>query len=388
MRIEVAGYLLRVEKRAGTRWWHAALASLLAIVASLFLLGFAFLQAGADPGQVYFEIARYAFLSEFGLPQTVNRGVFILLCAFAFIVPMRAGLWNIGLPGQVYAGALAVFGVVHLFGGNADLNAPLPGWLVIPLMLLAAAAGGGLYGAVAGFLRGRFEVNEIVTTMMMNWIMLWLVAHMIREGGPFMGRTAEGEGFSLPLSVRLPQVATVPLTAYGALLLAAVLVVFLNKTTLGYQIRVMGHSPAAARYAGIDTLFVSTLVFGLGGLFAGLAGYHYFAAVPGVYKIPKSYSDFGDFSFYGLITGLIARNHPVAAIPVALLFGGLASGARFMQGKLQLTFGIDYALLGVLMMTMVAFQALVGYRLLVERTLAPVTVAVEREDSRVESPRH
>ncbi len=388
MRAQVAGYRLRIEKRVETRWWHASLASVLAIVVSLFLLGFAFLQAGADPRQVYAEIARYAFASQFGLPQTINRAVFILLCAFAFIVPLRAGLWNIGLPGQVYAGTLAAFGVVYLFGGKAGMNAALAGWLVIPLMILAALVGGGLYGAIAGFLRGRFEVNEIVTTMMMNWIMLWLVAHMIREGGPFMGRTAEGEGFSLPLSVRLPQVLNVPLTAYGAVLLALVLLFFLGKTTLGYQIRVLGHSPAAARYAGIDTLFISTLVFGLGGMLAGLAGYHYFAAVPGVYKIPKSYGDFGDFSFYGLITGLIARSHPLAAIPVALFFGGMAGGARFMQGKLQLTFGIDYALLGVLMITMVAFQALSEYRLIVERAPTPVVLPLEREESRVESPHH
>ena len=98
------------------------------------------------------------------------------------------------------------------------------------------------------------------------------------------------------------------------------------------------------------------VVFILGGLIAGLAGYHYFAAVPGVYKIPLNYGDFGDLSFYGIICGLISQGSPLAAIPFALLFGGLTNGGRFVQGQLQLGYGIDYALLGVLMITLVAFQ--------------------------------
>jgi len=112
--------------------------------------------------------------------------------------------------------------------------------------------------------------------------------------------------------------------------------------------------------------------------------------VPGLYKIPKNYGEFADFSFYGLITGLIARNNPIAAIPVAILFGGVSGGARFMQGKLRLAFGIDYALLGVLMIMMVAFQALAQYSVRIERVVtAPARqVGLERGESRVESPRH
>lgn len=390
MRAVIGDYTIRVERRADLRWWHTTLASVLAIVVSLFLVGFAFLRVGADPLEVYSEIVKYAFLSEFGVPQTINRATFVLLAAFALIVPLRAGLWNIGMPGQIYAATLAAFGVAYAFGAKRSVNVQLPGELIIPLMFLAALAAGAVYGAIAGFLRGRLQVNEIVTTMMLNWAMLWIVAHMIREGGPFMGRTAEGEGFTLPTSLRLPQILGVPLTVYIALALAVLLTWFLAKTTLGYRIRTYGESPRAAEYAGIDATRMSTLVFALGGLLAGLAGYHYFAAVPGVFKIPKNYADFGDFSFYGLITGLIARNNPIAAIPVAVLFGGVSGGARFMQGKLRLAFGIDYALLGVLMIMMVAFQALAHYSVRVERQAAVPRpqLELERGESRVESPRH
>jgi len=388
MKVNVGNTTIRIERRATLRWWQSAVASVLAVVVSLVLVGFAFLHVGANPVAVYREIIQYAFLSQYGLPQTINRAVFILLCAYAFIVPIRAGLWNIGMPGQVYAGMLAAFSVAYAFGAKTSVNAPIPGVIVIPLMVLGAMAGGALYGAIPGLLRGKLQVNEIVTTMMLNSVMLWLVAHMIREGGPFMGRTAEGEGFSLPLAARMPQLWNLPLTVYATLILAVFLSIVLAKTTIGYQIRAFGANPAAARYAGIREGFLCTFVFLLGGLFAGFAGYHYFAAVPGVYKIPKSYNDFGDFSFYGLITGLIAQNNPIAAIPAALLFGGVASGARFMQGKLRLAFGIDYALLGVLMLVIVAFQALAYYRLALERRVPAAVPQREIGESRVESPHH
>jgi simple sugar transport system permease protein len=137
----------------------------------------------------------------------------------------------------------------------------------------------------------------------------------------------------------------------------------LTRTKIGYEIRAYGQNPAAAEYAGISTLYVPLLVFLVGGALAGLAGYHYFAAVPGVYKIARNYGYFGDLAFYGIISGLISLGNPIAAIPVALLFGGLSIGGRFVQGKLGMSFGVDFALLGVLMITLVAFQFFYRYKL-------------------------
>ena len=135
------------------------------------------------------------------------------------------------------------------------------------------------------------------------------------------------------------------------------------KTRIGYQIKAHGHSPAAARYAGISSFGIPFLVFALGGAIAGLAGYHYFAAGPGVYKIARNYGYFGDLAFYGIICGLISQGNPLAAIPIALLFGGLSVGGRFVQGKLHMSFGVDYALLGVLMISLVAFQFFYRYKI-------------------------
>jgi len=204
--------------------------------------------------------------------------------------------------------------------------------------------------------------------MMLNSIGFWLIAYMIKEGGPFMGGGGEGEGFKLPQSVFGPMVLGGTFTIPIALGLAALLYFMFAKTTVGYQIKAFGLSPSAARYAGISPHNVPLLVFILGGLIAGLAGYHQFAAVPGVYKIPLNYGDFGDLSFYGIICGLISQGNPLAAIPFALLFGGLTNGGRFVQGQLQLGYGIDYALLGVLMITLVAFQFFYRYSIVWKKT--------------------
>jgi simple sugar transport system permease protein len=195
---------------------------------------------------------------------------------------------------------------------------------------------------------------------------------MIKEGGPFMNPGGRGESFELPPSVYAPLIADVPFTIFVALGFAALLYFMFAKTKIGYQIKAYGLSPSAARYAGISLLKMPFMVFIMGGLIAGLAGYHMFAAVPGVYKIARNYGYFGDLSFYGIICGLIAQGNPLAAIPIALLFGGLSSGGRFVQGKLQIGFGVDLALLGVLMITLVAFQFFFRHKI--------VLVSTEKEE--------
>jgi simple sugar transport system permease protein len=203
--------------------------------------------------------------------------------------------------------------------------------------------------------------------MMLNFITFWLVAQMIKEGGAFMNPGGRGESFELPTSVHAPGVATIPFTLLLALGLAVLLHFVFAKTKIGYQIKAYGHSPAAARYAGISSHMIPLMVFAAGGALAGLAGYHYFAAVPGVYKIARNYGYFGDLAFYGIICGLISQGNPLAAIPIALLFGGLSTGGRMVQGKLSMSFGVDYALLGVLMITLVAFQFFFRYQITVAK---------------------
>jgi ABC-type uncharacterized transport system permease subunit len=359
----IGSYEIKLEKRFVLRNWEAALISILAILFALVLFSLIFLLAEINPLSAYQEIFSYAFANKFGLPLTINRFIFLLLCTSAFIIPYRAGLWNIGMTGQLYFGALGAFGVLMALGGKESIHAELNPLILIPLMLVAAALGGALIGAVAGFLKGKYNINEIVVTMVLNFVAYWLVAYMIKEGGPFMNPGGRGESFELPPSVYAPLLGDIPFTIFLALGLALLLYFLFAKTRLGYEIKAHGLSPAAARYAGISPLGIPFLVFVLGGAIAGLAGYHYFAAVPGVYKIARNYGYFGDLAFYGIICGLISQGNPLAAIPITLLFGGLSVGGRFVQGKLHMSFGVDYALLGVLMISLVAFQFFYRYRI-------------------------
>jgi simple sugar transport system permease protein len=360
--MRVGNLELRLEKRTALSGLEATAISILAILFALALFSLIFVLAGVSPLLAYREVFEYAFLSSSGLPLTISRFVFLLLCTSAFIIPYRAGLWNIGMTGQLFVGALSSFAVLLAFGAKESQSIDLAPGLVIPLMMIAAAVGGAALGAVAGFLKGKLNSNEIVVTMLLNFMAFWLVAHMIKEGGPYMNPGGRGESFELPSSVHAPLIAGFPFTVLLALGVAACLEFLFARTRMGYQIRAHGHNPTAARYAGIGTLRTSLLVFALGGALAGLAGYHYFAAVPGVYKIARNYGYFGDLAFYGIICGLISLGNPLAAIPVALLFGGLSIGGRLVQGKLHVGFGVDYALLGVLMITLVAFQFFYRYR--------------------------
>ena len=361
--MRIGNRALKLEKRAALSGWRAATISALAIIVALALFSVLFILAGADPLVAYREILSYAFANPFGLPLTINRFIFLLLCTCAFIIPYRAGLWNIGMTGQLYVGTLGAFAVVLAIGGKQTQPENLYPGLVIPLLLLAAVIGGAAFASIAGFLKGKYNINEIVVTMILNFIAFWLVSFMIKEGGPFMGGGGEGESFQLPAALNAPLILGIPYTIFIALAVALVLYFVLAKTKIGFQIRAHGKNPAAARYAGISAFKIPLQVFLMGGALAGLAGYHYFAAVPGVYKITVNYGYFGDLAFYGIICGLISLGNPVAAIPVALLFGGLSIGGRFAQGKLHLSFGLDYALLGVLMITLVAFQFFYRYEL-------------------------
>lgn len=365
--MSIAGFRIKLIKRAVTTNRQAAVISVLAIIVALILFSLVFIMAGINPLMAYQEIFSFSFFNSFGLPLTINRFIFLLFCTYAFIVPFRAGLWNIGMTGQLYAGTLAAYGVFLVFGVksfNTDLTAP---WIILPIALIAAAVGGAVIGIIAGFLKGKYNINEIVVTMMLNFMMFWLVSYFIKDGGPFMNVGGRGESFELPAALQMPLVFEVPLTFVLAVGAGILIYYMFVRTRIGYEIRAYGQNVKAAKYAGISSLKIPLLVFIIGGALAGLAGHHYFTAVPGVYKIARNYGFFGDLAFYGIICGLISLGNPIAAIPVALLFGGLSIGGRYVQGKLGMAFGVDYALLGVLMITLVAFQFFYRYKIVIDK---------------------
>jgi general nucleoside transport system permease protein len=153
--MRIAGYELRRDKRVTLSGWQAALISILAILFALALLSLLFIIAGVNPLIAYQQIFSYSFANPFGLPLTINKSIFLLLCTYAFIIPYKAGLWNIGMTGQLYAGSICAFAIVVAFGGKELDNPYLSPGLVIPLMIIASAVGGIVLGAIAGFLKGE-----------------------------------------------------------------------------------------------------------------------------------------------------------------------------------------------------------------------------------------
>lgn len=364
--MRLAGLSVSVQRAEATSPARVAVGALGAVLLALALASILFWTAGAGPWTAYRIALGYAFANPSGLGATLQRAVYLLLCTLAFLVPLRGGLWNIGLPGQVYAGALAAFAVA-LRAGAREAGGVAFTSLILTLMPAAAALAGAVLGGLVGFLRAKLSVNEILVTMMLNSVMFWLTSDFIKEGGALMSATAEGESFTLPEGLRPPLALGLPPSALLALGAAAAVDWVFLRAASGYRVRAFGLNPQAARYAGIDPVRVTLWVFLLGGAFAGLAGYHYFAAVPGLYKIPTNYGYYGDLAFYGIICALIARGSGVAAIPMALLFAGLSVGGRFAQGALRLPFGVDYALLGLLMITFVLSHLVDRYRVVWRR---------------------
>jgi simple sugar transport system permease protein len=373
--LKAQGLPLRLERAEETSPARAVAGALLAVALAMLLASVLFRTPEAGAWSFYRMAFGYAFANPSGLGATVHRAVYLLLCTLAFLVPLRGGLWNIGLPGQVYAGALASFLVALQAGARAGAGGAPSGfhWLSMPV---AAALAGAVLGGAVGALRARMQVNEILVTMMLNSAMFWLVSDFIKEGGLLMSATAEGESFTLPDAFRPPLLLGLPPSAFLALAAAAAADFVFFRLAAGYRVRVFGLNPSAARYAGVDPVRVSLWVFVIGGAAAGLAGYHYFAAAPGLYKIPTNYGYYGDLSFYGIICALIARGSAVGAVPMALLFAGLTVGGRFAQGALRLPFGVDYAFLGLLMTTFVVSHLADRYRLTWRRPAPRMPAAV------------
>ncbi len=329
----------------------------LSIVTAFIILSIIIAQAGKNPLYGFKEIFHYAFGTRYGLLLTFYRGILLLFATLAFILPLKAGIWNIGAPGQLYFGALAMFGVSSAFPN-------LPSIALIPLMLIAAALAGGILGGIAGFLKGRWDVNEIVVTLMLNNIAYWLVMYFIMEGGPFADPFGTPDSAPVPASAKAPLIFNVPFTIFLAIGLAVFLYLILSKTKTGYQIRTLGQNPAAARYAGMSALKLSLVVMIIGGAIVGLAGYHEFAGVPGVYKITRKFAERGDLAYYGIICGLIAAQSPLAAIPASLFISGMTVGGTTLQRRLGLGYGLDLLFLGVLMLTIIAFEFFKRYKVI------------------------
>lgn len=332
-------------------------ALLVALAVSLvFLWG-----TGRDPLVTFSSIIIGGFGSVQGLTETITRMTPLLLCALAAAIPARAGLFNIGGEGQLNIGAISATMVVIYFTW-------LPHWAVIPTMILVAALGGMLWGLIPGVLRGYLQVNEVLVSLMLNYVAIALVEHLVH--GPWKDPAALG----WPYSISFPEWAVLPtfgntnvhliiFLGLGAIVLFHVL---LRKTVWGFSVRVIESNLRAAYYARISVVRYIIVLIAIGGALAALAGLGEVSVIQGRLKPGIS----PGYGYTGFLVAWLARKNLIAIIPVSFLVGGFYSGAD----ALQLLAGLPSATVDIFM-SLIFFAFLVDefvrqrYRGFVQRSV-------------------
>ncbi|MBI4673920.1 MAG: ABC transporter permease [Chloroflexi bacterium] len=356
---------LKLEPRLETpNWlpWATTIGSILtALVATALILWY----VGGDPLQSFRAIYRAAFGSVGVFSDTLVKATPLILTGLACLLAFRMRLWNIGAEGQFYLGAWGATLIVEgVLGSDASA------WLFIPLMVLSGFFFGAVWGFIPGLLKARFNVNEIISTLMLNYISLLWVAYWVF--GPWSER-----GFQL--TPTFPRAAWLPrLTDYAALVkdlsgltihlgfVFAILAVvgvwyLLERTRFGYEIRLIGDNPNAAQYAGVNIALMTIMVFMLSGGLAGLAGMSEVSGV--VHRLQDRISP--GYGFTAIIVAWLAKLNPWAVIPVAIIFGGLLIGSREIQPS-----GIARMLQGILLFTLISSEVLNHYSIKLERIKA------------------
>ena len=286
------------------------------------LFGAFLLLKGQNPFVILWSIFQGAFLDGYGLKETLTRSTPLLFCALASAIPARAGLFNIGAEGQLHAGAIAATAVALHSGA---LSSPT----TITLMFVAAMIAGALWGLVPAFLRARWDVNEVLVTLMLNYVAIYLVQYLV--SGPWKDPSASG----WPYSAAFPDNAILPTWAESNVHIGLVFAVFaaflfyffLRKTTWGFAIRVIEASPATAGYSGINLSTYIIVLMALGGALAAMAGVGEVSVIQG--RLRPGISP--GYGYTGFLISCLARHNPMLILPVTLLIGGLYSGADVLQ---------------------------------------------------------
>lgn len=306
------------------------------IIIAVALLGVLLALAGRNPVSTLIAIVDGAIGSVFGIEQTLTRATPLLFCALAVAVPARAGLFNIGGEGQLYCGAIAATGIA-LYAGS------LPVASVIPAMLLAALVAGGLWALIPAMLKTYFNVNEILVGLMLNYVAIFLAAHLVH--GPWRDPSALG----WPYSASFSEAAILPtwgnsnihLGLLFALCAAVVLFFVVRKTVWGFSVRVIEANPKTAQYVGIRIKTALIVLMLIGGALAAVAGLGEVSVIQGRLRMGIS----PGYGYVGFLISWVVGHRFLWIILGAVLIGGLYAGTD----ALQLTAGLPSATTDIFM---------------------------------------
>ena len=357
-------FQVRIEPRiAEVPGWLPLTVSIGAILVALILGGIVLAIVGGNPFRAYAHIARASFGSVGVFSDTLVKATPLILTGLACTVAFRMKLWNIGAEGQLYMGAFAASAVVL----TPILPAGTSPILVLLTMAVAGFIAGALWGSMPGILKAKLNVNEVVTTLMMNYIAFswnnFFIYAVWSEGGFQMSRV-------FPKSAWLPRLAdyaaTIPalrgLTTHLGLVIGVVAAVVLwwvlYRSKWGFEIQLTGDNPTAARYAGINIVRNTVLVMMLSGGLAGLAGMSEISGV--VHRLQSSISP--GYGFTGIIVAWLAKLNPLIVVPVSILFGALLLAGREIQPS-----GIPKLIQGILLFCLISAEVLLRYRIRIIR---------------------
>lgn len=328
---------------------------LTAIATTLLLTSMLVLVAGASPLSVFYLVAKGAAGSQFALLETLTRATPLIFTGLAVAVAFRAKLWNIGAEAQLYIG-----GVVTVVLGTGAL--PLPQVILTPVIMIAAMAAGAALLLGPATLKTRFGVDEVVTTLLLNFIVLLFVSMLLE------GVLKDPMGLGWPQSqkviaeAQLPRIIQGKRLHYGFVIaiVSAVLVwLVMKKTVLGYEMRAVGHNPEGARFVGIlvnRTLMKTAL---LSGGLAALAGFSEVSGLKGNLTLDLS----PGYGYTGIVVAMLAMLNPLGVIASAIFVAGIFVGADAMSRAAKVPSYIADVMVATSLLTMVVAILLTRYRI-------------------------
>ena len=320
---------------------------------------------GANPLETYAAMATGAFGQRYHVSETLLRAIPLMLTGLAVGIAFRMLFWNIGAEGQFVWGAIAATWVALFL---PEKIGGFPAWAYLPAMIAAAFVAGAVWGLIPAILKTFLRVNEIITTLMFNYVALLWMQYL------YTGSWKDPEGFGFPGSAQFPQQAWLPRLPldlgrvhYGlviAVVAASLIWLILDRTKWGLEIKVIGKNPVAARYAGMNITRNVLLVMCISGGVAGLAG---FSQVAGVGHRLQNGIAVGD-GFTAIIVAWLAKLNPWSILLVSILLAGLNTGGD----QLQITMGLPAAVAGVLQGSILFFvlgaDVFINYRLRIIRS--------------------
>ncbi len=349
---------MRLEKRTSVSPAALVLAPIAAVLFTLIVSSLLVLWAGAPIGPTWAALIKGGFGSTFAWSETLTRATPLIFTGLAVTVAFKARLFNIGAEGQLYAGALAAVAVGGLHGGT---GLDLPAAILFVLMLMAAALAGAVTLLGPALLKSRLGVDEVVTTLLLNFIVLLGVSALL--DGPLKDPTAMGwpQSVALMPELELGKLVTGTRVHTGLLAAAALAVLLwaLFKYTLpGFEIRAVGANPRAAAFAGVPVTRTVVMVAMLSGALAGLAGAVEVAGRAGYVTLDMS----PGYGYTGIVIAMLAGLHPLGVLAASVFVAGVLVGADSMSRAINVPSYIADVIVAASLISVLVATLLTQYR--------------------------